>query len=142
MPRTRNTRREESRKTAPRREPRTQEARPAGHSREEFAAAASLFRALSHPLRVRLVCGLLNEPQSQTAISRLLGVSQSLISQHLSVLRRAGVVRGTRKDGEVVLAVTDARLPAIFAAVCAQPDRLLHVRWEELRESPSRQDER
>jgi DNA-binding transcriptional ArsR family regulator len=105
---------------------------PDKHSSEDYASAAQLFRALSHPLRVKLVCGLLHEPLTQTGIARLLGLSQSLVAQHLAVLRRAGIVRGTRQGGEVLLRVTDSRLPGIFASVCGNAEQFLAAGWDEL----------
>jgi ArsR family transcriptional regulator, virulence genes transcriptional regulator len=104
------------------------------HPSRDYASAASLFRALSHPLRVKLVCGLLREPLSQTAIARVLGLSQSLVAQHLAVLRRAGIVRGRRVGGEVVLDISDRRLPKIFGAVCGTPAGFLPKDWTSLRE--------
>jgi hypothetical protein len=52
------------------------------------------------------------------------------VAQHLGVLRRAGLVRGTRRQGEVVLEVVDERLPAIFTAVCSDSRRLLSAGWK------------
>jgi ArsR family transcriptional regulator len=98
---------------------------------ENFASAAALFRALSHPLRVQLVCGLLREPLTQTEIAHHLELTQSLVAQHLAVLRRSGIVRGTRRGGAVVLEVTDPRVPAILTAVCGDARHLLAFRWGE-----------
>lgn len=105
---------------------------------ENFTSAANLFRALSHPLRVQLVCGLLHEPVSQTSIARTLGLSQSLIAQHLAVLRRSGIVRGTRHGGEVVLEVTDQRLPAVFSAICPDPRKFLSLGWQAIAQQRER----
>jgi ArsR family transcriptional regulator, virulence genes transcriptional regulator len=104
---------------------------PAEHGgKEDYASTARLFRALSHPLRVQLVCGLLQEPLNQTAIARVLGLSQSLVAQHLAILRRCGLVRGRRSKGEVLLEVSDARIPGIFQAVCHDAGRFLTAGWD------------
>ena len=64
-----------------------------------------LFKALSDPTRLRLV-KLLNDcqpgvcqggPLCVNALAHQLGVTQSAVSQHLRVLRQAGLVRGVRK---------------------------------------------
>ena len=66
---------------------------------------AEIFKALSDPTRLRLV-KLLNEcepgickggPLCVNALANRLGVTQSAVSQHLRVLRQAGLVRGERK---------------------------------------------
>ncbi len=65
---------------------------------------AEIFKALSDPTRLRLV-KLLNDcqpgvckggPLCVNALAHQLGVTQSAVSQHLRVLRQAGLVRGAR----------------------------------------------
>ena len=68
---------------------------------EEFA---EIFKALSDPTRLRLVkllgdCmpGACKEGQlCVNALSHRLGVTQSAVSQHLRILKHAGLVRGER----------------------------------------------
>ena len=64
-----------------------------------------IFKALSDPTRLRLV-KLLNNcepgvcqggPLCVNALAHQLGVSQSAVSQHLRILRQAGLVRGARR---------------------------------------------
>ena len=64
-----------------------------------------IFKALSDPTRLRLV-KLLNEcqpgvckggPLCVNALAHQLGVSQSAVSQHLRILRQAGLVSGARR---------------------------------------------
>ena len=64
-----------------------------------------LFKALSDPTRLKLV-KLLNDcqpgvckggPLCVNALAHQLGVTQSAVSQHLRVLRQAGLVRGARQ---------------------------------------------
>ena len=60
---------------------------------------AEVFKALSDPTRLRLV-RLLGEHDGALCVNALahkLGVTQSAVSQHLRVLRQAGLVRGERK---------------------------------------------
>lgn len=65
---------------------------------------AEVFKALSDPTRLRLV-KLLNEcqagvckggPLCVNALAHQLGVTQPAVSQHLRILRQAGLVRGAR----------------------------------------------
>ncbi len=67
-----------------------------------YPAKAELFRTLAHPVRIR-VLELLSE--RDFAVHELLDridAEQSNLSQHLAVLRRAGLVRQSRVGGEVV----------------------------------------
>ena len=66
---------------------------------DEIEELAEVFKALSDPTRLRLV-KLLGEGGGAlcvNALARLLEVTQSAVSQHLRVLRQAGLVRGERR---------------------------------------------
>lgn len=58
--------------------------------------ATDVFRAVADPTRRRMLELLRVSPLSVTEISRPFGVTQPAISQHLRVLRRAGLVRERR----------------------------------------------
>jgi ArsR family transcriptional regulator len=60
------------------------------------ARAVELFRALANPVRFRIVQSL--AARGECIVGDLvleLPVSQSTVSEHLKVLREAGIVRGT-----------------------------------------------
>lgn len=66
---------------------------------DEIEELAGIFKALSDPTRLRLV-KLLNKSGGALCVNALahrLGVTQSAVSQHLRVLRQAGLVRGERR---------------------------------------------
>ncbi len=66
---------------------------------DETEKLAEVFKALADPTRLRLV-KLLSESGGAlcvNALARILGVTQSAVSQHLRVLRQAGLVRGERR---------------------------------------------
>ena len=71
---------------------------------DEIEKLVEIFKALSDPTRLRLV-KLLNDcppgvckggPLCVNALAHQLGVTQSAVSQHLHILRQAGLVRGAR----------------------------------------------
>jgi DNA-binding transcriptional ArsR family regulator len=63
----------------------------------------NLFAALADPLRLRLACCLAAHPDGLCVceLTDALGASQPNISQHLRLLRAAGLVRDTR-DGRFI----------------------------------------
>lgn len=65
---------------------------------ENAAAAARLLRALANERRLMILCQLSGGEQSVGELQPLIGLSQSALSQHLSVLRSDGLV-ATRRDG-------------------------------------------
>ncbi len=62
---------------------------------------ASLFGALSHPQRVRIIEELREAEQDVNHLAGILGCSNSRVSQHLSVLKAHRLVTG-RRDGRHV----------------------------------------
>jgi DNA-binding transcriptional ArsR family regulator len=69
--------------------------------RELQAFKAEFFRALSHPLRIRILEVLRGREQSVQELQSALQVGQAALSQHLAVLRTKNVV-STRKEGTTV----------------------------------------
>ncbi|MBW2529015.1 MAG: winged helix-turn-helix transcriptional regulator [Deltaproteobacteria bacterium] len=63
----------------------------------EVQELAELLAALSHPVRLRIVEGLLSGECAVGNMVHCLGLPQPLVSRHLAVLRRAGVVRADRQ---------------------------------------------
>lgn len=57
-----------------------------------WPTAAELLRLLGHPLRLALLDELAKGPKCVTDIRELLDAPQANVSQHLAVLRRAGLV--------------------------------------------------
>lgn len=92
-----------------------------------YEAKAEMFRALGHPVRIR-VLELLSEREH--AVHELLAVVQvesSSLSQQLAVLRRTGLVRQHRVGGEVVYSL---RVPEV-AELLAVARRVLRARLVE-----------
>ena len=100
----------------------------------DFKETGKLFRALAHPLRLAITCGLARSPATQGEIVAVLGRPQSTIAQHLAKLRSAGVVSGRREGAQVVFRVTDPAAGAVIEAVCRQrhSSTLREITWEEL----------
>ena len=78
-----------------------------------LAAAGDLLRALSAPVRIAIVLQLRESDRCVHNLVDALGVTQPLISQHLRVLKAAGVVHGERKGREVVYSLVDDHLAHI-----------------------------
>lgn len=62
---------------------------------------AEFFKALSHPLRIRILDSLRQGEVGVNQLSSRLGVEQSTLSQQLAVLRKSNIVIG-RKEGQNV----------------------------------------
>lgn len=71
---------------------------------------AELFKALGHPVRVRLLEQLVDGERSVGALAVALDVDVASASQQLGVLRRAGVVVTRREGTTVHYALRDPRM--------------------------------
>jgi DNA-binding transcriptional ArsR family regulator len=87
-----------------------------------LAAAGDLLRALAAPVRIAIVLQLREASLCVHDLVDLLGVTQPLVSQHLRVLKAAGVVTGTRHGREVVYALVDDHLAHIVADAVAHAE--------------------
>ena len=87
------------------------DARTAGPA--EYEAAGDLLRALASPTRVAIVLLLHERPQCVHEVVGALSLSQPLVSQHLRVLKDAGVVRGNRSGREIIYELVDDHLAHI-----------------------------
>jgi ArsR family transcriptional regulator, zinc-responsive transcriptional repressor len=91
------------------------EARPV----RTLSAAGDLLRALAAPVRIAIVLELREHDRCVHELVETLGVAQPLISQHLRVLKAAGVVRGDRHGREVVYRLVDEHLSHIVVDAVA-----------------------
>jgi DNA-binding transcriptional ArsR family regulator len=78
-----------------------------------LAAAGDLLRALAAPVRIAIVLELRESERCVHELVATLSVTQPLISQHLRVLKAAGVVAGERHGREVVYRLVDEHLAHI-----------------------------
>ncbi len=77
--------------------------------KEQIETAARALKAISHPLRLKILCVVGDQEVCVQDIVDAVGTSQSNISQHLGILRDKGVLQ-TRKDANrVYYRVADQR---------------------------------
>lgn len=78
---------------------------------ELSAFTAEFFKALAHPLRIKILNALRDGEVGVNELSSRLGVEQSTLSQQLAVLRKSSIVEGRKEAQSVFYSVRD---PAIF----------------------------
>lgn len=86
---------------------------PAPPPREILEAAGELLRALAAPVRIAIVLQLRESQRCVHELVDALGVPQPLVSQHLKILKAAGVVTGERSGREVLYRLADHHLAHI-----------------------------
>jgi DNA-binding transcriptional ArsR family regulator len=84
--------------------------------REVLDTAGDLLRALAAPVRIGIVLQLRESSRCVHELVDALGVPQPLVSQHLRILKAAGVVAGERSGREVLYRLVDHHLTHIVVA--------------------------
>ncbi len=97
---------------------------PSPPPRETLDAAGDLLRALAAPIRIAIVMQLRESQRCVHELVDALGVAQPLVSQHLRILKSAGVVAGERAGREVMYRLVDHHLAHIVV------DAIAHVEEE------------
>lgn len=76
---------------------------------EDIDRASRSLKAMSHPLRLKILCTLKDQEVSVQDIVDSVGTSQSNISQHLAILRDKGILASRKDANRVFYRVGDAR---------------------------------
>ena len=86
---------------------------------EELAELiARRFRALSDPLRVRILDLLRNEELSVSVLAERLDASQQNVSKHLAVLTDSGILARRKQGNHVYYRIGDEAVFALCEQVC------------------------
>ncbi len=79
-------------------------------SDDHAVALADLFRLLGDPTRLRIVVSCLRTPLAVSDIADRLGLSVSLVSHHLRLLKGARLVKADRQGKQVYYEADDAHV--------------------------------
>ena len=82
---------------------------------------ADLFRLLGDASRLRIVVACIHAPVAVSDIAGRLGLSVSLVSHHLRLLRAARIVRAERQGKQVFYAAADQHIRTMIT------DMLEHI---------------
>lgn len=76
---------------------------------DDIERASRSLKAMSHPLRLKILCTLGGQEISVQDIVEQVGTSQSNISQHLAILRDKGILASRKDANRVYYRVSDNR---------------------------------
>lgn len=77
---------------------------------QEIKATAALFKAIGNPYRLQIVSILVEGESNVMTLNKQVLVSQPALSQHLSKLRKAGVLQARRAQREIFYSIKDANI--------------------------------
>ncbi|MET7246318.1 metalloregulator ArsR/SmtB family transcription factor [Methylobacterium sp. EM32] len=88
-------------------------------SSEQVGDVAEVFRLLGEPNRLRIVLVCLEADCTVGEIGETLGLSQSLTSHHLRLLRTARILRAIRHGRHVAYAIDDDHVRDVLRGMVA-----------------------
>jgi ArsR family transcriptional regulator, virulence genes transcriptional regulator len=101
--------------------------------------AAALLKALASDQRLLVLCCLVDGALSVGEINQRVPLSQSALSQHLGVLRDAGLVTTSRQSQTIYYALAQGPalqiMEVLYTAFCARTDSKTHAKGSKGRPS-------
>lgn len=86
--------------------------------------AAALLKSLAHPARLRVLCHLVDGEASVSELQAQVALSMSALSQHLALMRDAGLVSTRREAQTIYYALADSPalgvMHALYDAYCGK----------------------
>ena len=80
----------------------------------EYTEISKVFKALSHPARLKLLKNLMKRECCVGEIQKCLALSQPNVSQHLGILKEAGIIVGKREKNKICYSISDNRIKKIL----------------------------
>ena len=89
-------------------------------SDEVFESAAEIFRAMSAPMRLKIISCLCNGEKNVSQLLEEIDTTQPNMSQHLNTLYQAGVIGKRREGVQIFYKIVNDRVVTLCRAVCTQ----------------------
>jgi ArsR family transcriptional regulator len=84
---------------------------------EQAIVAAEVLKAIAHPLRLRVLCLLSQNEENVKSMAAELDVPSAIVSQQLRILRAAGLVAASTRDGHAYYRITEPHLFRMLSCV-------------------------
>ena len=93
--------------------------------KKDFSEEAEVFKALGHPIRLKIVYGLLRVGGCNVKnMQECLGLHQATVSQHLIHLKSRGLIESTRQGLEMFYSVTNPVAISLINSIAEQSTSL------------------
>lgn len=84
---------------------------------QSFDREAEILKVLGHPIRLKIVAGLMSQTCNVKKIWECLQLPQATVSQHLALLKNKGIIEGRREGVEVFYHVVSDQAKRIVGAL-------------------------
>jgi ArsR family transcriptional regulator len=86
----------------------------------DFSRESEILKVLGHPVRLKIVAGLMSQSCNVKKIWECLGLPQATVSQHLALLKNKSIISGRREGVEVFYQVTCPEAQKVVAALLSE----------------------
>lgn len=88
----------------------------------DMTQTVEIFKALANEARLKILICLINAGElgcisNVNEMSKVLGIAQPNVSQHIAVLKNAGIIKGFRKGTQICYEIVDKQTKAIIRAL-------------------------
>lgn len=83
----------------------------------DYDRESEILKVLGHPIRLKIVAGLISQACNVKKIWECLGLPQATVSQHLALLKNKSIIIGRREGVEVYYQVTSPEAIRIVTAL-------------------------
>lgn len=84
----------------------------------DIDSAANALKAISHPIRLKILCILKNDDLSVQELVDRVGTTQSNISQHLAIMREMQILRTRKQANRVIYRLESAGIIRLVNLLC------------------------
>lgn len=88
---------------------------------QSFDREAEILKVLGHPVRLKIVAGLMSQSCNVKKIWECLGLPQATVSQHLALLKNKGIIAGRRDGVEVYYEVVSPQAREVVIILLGGP---------------------
>ncbi|MCK4621353.1 MAG: winged helix-turn-helix transcriptional regulator [Desulfuromonadales bacterium] len=85
--------------------------------KQDYDRESEILKVLGHPIRLKIVAGLMSQSCNVKKIWECLGLPQATVSQHLALLKNKDIITGRREGVEVFYQVTSPEAKRIVGAI-------------------------
>ncbi len=83
-------------------------------TQDQLASLAGVFHLMGDPSRLSILMAVLAGPRAVAEIADATGLSSSLVSHHLRLLRGGRLVRASRRGKQVFYVIDDAHISSVL----------------------------
>lgn len=78
---------------------------------------SELLKTLAHPERLMVLCQLINGEVGVGSLQQSSTLSQSAFSQHLTVMRKHGIIQARKESQQVFYSLSDSRIAQLIQSL-------------------------